>query len=116
MALSTIPGYPRIGKQREMKRALEDYWSGKIGEADLLSAATRLRRENWRMQTEAGIDIIPVNDFTLYDQVLDTAALVGAVPEEYGWSRDGVVDLDTYFAMARGRTGERGVRALDMTK
>ncbi len=116
MALSTIPGYPRIGKQREMKRALEDYWLSKIGEADLLSAASRLRRENWRTQTEAGIDVIPVNDFTLYDQVLDTAALVGAVPEEYGWSGDGVVDLDTYFAMARGRTGERGVRALDMTK
>ncbi len=115
MTLATIPGYPRIGKKREMKKALEDYWSGKIGEPDMLSAASELRRENWRTQAEAGIDLVPVNDFTLYDQVLDTAVLLGAVPAKYGRS-GGNVDLDTYFAMARGRSGERGVRALDMTK
>ncbi len=115
MTLATIPGYPRIGKKREMKKALEDYWSDKIGEPDMLSVASQLRRENWRTQAAAGIDLIPVNDFTLYDQVLDTAVLLGAVPLRYGWS-GGNVDLDTYFAMARGRLGERDVRALDMTK
>jgi 5-methyltetrahydropteroyltriglutamate--homocysteine methyltransferase len=115
MAVTTIPGYPRIGKDREMKRALEGYWTCKIPEAGLLSAASQLRRENWRTQVRAGIDLVPVNDFTLYDQVLDVATLVGAVPPRYGWS-GGRVDLDTYFAMARGRTGDRDVRALDMTK
>ena len=115
MTLATIPGYPRIGKNREMKKALEDYWSGKIGEPDMLSAASQLRRQNWRTQAAAGIDLIPVNEFTLYDQVLDNAVLVGAVPPRYGWSGDNV-DRDTYFAMARGRSGEHDVRALDMTK
>ncbi|MDP9382139.1 MAG: 5-methyltetrahydropteroyltriglutamate--homocysteine S-methyltransferase [Chloroflexota bacterium] len=115
MTLATIPGYPRIGRNREMKKALEEYWSGKVSEADLLSTAAQLRQENWRTQAESGIELIPINDFTLYDQVLDTAALVGAVPVRYGWN-GGQVDLDTYFAMARGRTGERDVRALDMTK
>ncbi|MDP8908371.1 MAG: 5-methyltetrahydropteroyltriglutamate--homocysteine S-methyltransferase, partial [Chloroflexota bacterium] len=115
MALATIPGYPRIGKHRELKKAVEAYWSGKIGEDDLQDAAAAVRRAGWEAQAAAGIDLIPVNDFSFYDQVLDTAALVGAVPERYGWG-DGEVDLDTYFAMARGRTGARDVRAMEMTK
>ncbi|MDQ3856058.1 MAG: 5-methyltetrahydropteroyltriglutamate--homocysteine S-methyltransferase, partial [Chloroflexota bacterium] len=115
MALATIPGYPRIGKHRELKRALEAYWSDKLPAQELLKTASELRLANWRTQQRAGLDLIPVNDFSLYDHVLDTAALVGAVPERYGW-RGGEVDLDTYFAMARGRTGERDARALDMTK
>ena len=114
MKLSTVVGYPRIGRHRELKRALEAYWSGKQTEADLLRTAAEIREANLRTQQEAGLDVIPVNDFTLYDQVLDTAALVGAVPEYYGWD-GGTVDLRTYFAMARGDT-ERDLRALDMTK
>lgn len=115
MAISTIPGYPRIGKHRELKRALEGFWSGKRTAAELEAVAAGLRSENRRVQRAAGIDLIPVNDFSYYDLVLDTIALVGAVPERYGWS-GGEVDLDTYFAMARGRANERPVAALDMTK
>jgi 5-methyltetrahydropteroyltriglutamate--homocysteine methyltransferase len=115
MALATIPGYPRIGKHRELKKALEAFWSGKIDEAALQDAAAAVRRSGWEAQATAGIDLIPVNDFSFYDQVLDTAAMLGAVPERYGWGDSGV-DLDTYFAMARGRTGERDVRAMEMTK
>jgi 5-methyltetrahydropteroyltriglutamate--homocysteine methyltransferase len=115
MAIATIPGYPRIGKNRELKKALEGFWSGKIGESDLLSTAAGIRRSNRDAQRTAGIDLLPVNDFSLYDQMLDTVALVGAVPERYGWSSE-TVDLGTYFAMARGRTGEHDVRAMEMTK
>ena len=115
MALATIPGYPRIGKHRELKKALEGYWAGKLEAEDLLATAASIRRQNWETQAEAGIDLLPVNDFSLYDQMLDTAALVGLVPERYGWNDD-IVDLDTYFAQARGRTGERDVPAQEMTK
>jgi 5-methyltetrahydropteroyltriglutamate--homocysteine methyltransferase len=115
MARATIPGYPRIGKHRELKKALEAFWSGKISEADLQQTAAEVRRAGWDAQAAAGLDLIPANDFSFYDQVLDTTAMVGAVPERYKWSGD-TVDLDTYFAMARGRTGEKDVRAMEMTK
>jgi len=115
MAIATIPGYPRIGKHRELKKALESFWSGKIGENDLLATAVEVRRTGWEAQAGAGIDLSPVNDFSFYDQMLDTAALVGLVPERYGRTVE-QVGLDTYFAMARGRTGERDVRAMEMTK
>src|SRR5215216_6866849 len=109
MALATIPGYPRIGKRRELKRALEGYWSGKRAAGELEETASAIRRANWDAQTAAGLDLVPVNDFSLYDQVLDTTALVGSVPDFYQW-QGGDVDLDTYFAMARGRTGARSAR------
>jgi len=115
MALATIPGYPRIGKHRELKRALEGFWSGKRSAAELEATAAAVRAADWQAQRAAGLDLIPVNDFSLYDQVLDTVALVGAVRARYGWSGDRV-DLDTYFAMARGRVGARDVRAMEMTK
>ncbi len=121
-------GFPRIGRHRELKFALEAYWLGKSDQATLLDTAKKLRAENWRLQKGKGIDIIPSNDFSLYDHVLDTAVMVGAVPAAYGWS-GGSVDLDTYFAMARGSTGNghadcghahhghtHGVPALEMTK
>src|ERR671911_203732 len=101
MALATIPGYPRIGKRRELKRALEGYWSGKRSAAELEETAAAIRRANWDAQTTAGLDLIPDNDFSLYDQVLDTYALVGAIPPRFGWT-SGTVDLDLLFAMARG--------------
>ncbi|HEY7037077.1 MAG TPA: 5-methyltetrahydropteroyltriglutamate--homocysteine S-methyltransferase [Thermomicrobiales bacterium] len=115
MAIATIPGYPRIGANRELKWALEGYWAGKRTAADLDQTAREVRRANWQTQVAAGLDLVPVNDFSLYDHVLDTAALAGAVPYRYGWSGD-AVDLDTLFAMARGRTGARPARALEMTK
>ncbi len=115
MATSTISGYPRIGGNRELKKALEQYWSGKITEPDLLSAAANIRATNLTTPRNADIDLVPVNDFSFYDQVLDTTALVGNVPARYGWS-GGNVDLDTYFAMARGRTGENDIAAMEMTK
>ncbi|MDP3746766.1 MAG: 5-methyltetrahydropteroyltriglutamate--homocysteine S-methyltransferase [Phenylobacterium sp.] len=98
-------GFPRIGPRREMKTALERFWSGKAGSADLLAVAASLRAQTWARQRELGVDHIPSNDFSLYDHVLDTSAMVGAVPAVYGWA-GGEVELDTYFAMARGAQGE----------
>jgi 5-methyltetrahydropteroyltriglutamate--homocysteine methyltransferase len=115
MALATIPGYPRIGKRRELKRALEGYWSGKRTAAELEETASAIRRANWDAQTAAGLDLVPVNDFSLYDQVLDTCALVGAIPPRFGWT-GGTVDLDLLFAMARGSEGDEPARAMELTK
>jgi len=101
MVLATTLGYPRIGPKRELKKALEKYWSGAISESELDEVSRSIRQENWRLQKEIGIDHIPSNEFSLYDHVLDTAAMVGAVPARFGWTSDRV-DLTTYFAMARG--------------
>ncbi|XHR31227.1 MAG: 5-methyltetrahydropteroyltriglutamate--homocysteine S-methyltransferase [Chthoniobacteraceae bacterium] len=95
-------GFPRIGRQRELKKALESYWSGRSTSEDLNKAGRQIRQHNWRLQQAAGIDLIPSNDFSFYDHVLDTCALVGAVPSRFG-RVEGNVGLDTYFAMARGR-------------
>ena len=118
MTTSANLGFPRIGAKRELKRALEGYWAGTIDRAELESVGKRLRREHWELQRDAGIDQIPSNDFSYYDQVLDTCAMVGAVPSRYGF--DGTtVDLDLYFAMARGRqdAGDgKDVTAMEMTK
>jgi 5-methyltetrahydropteroyltriglutamate--homocysteine methyltransferase len=94
-------GFPRIGAQRELKRALEDYWSGRLDRSALLRCGANLRARHWRLQQQAGLDLIPVGDFSYYDHVLDTSVLLGAVPERFGWD-GGAVDLDTYFRMARG--------------
>src|SRR5215469_7475183 len=114
-------GFPRIGSKRELKKALEAYWSGKAAEADLLATTKAIRERNWLLQKEAGIDLIPSNDFSLYDQVLDTCALVGMVPERFKRCEDSLT-LGTYFAMARGlATGKdphqsEPPTALEMTK
>jgi len=114
-ATPTNLGFPRIGANRELKKALESYWAGKLSEVDLLAAAKALRRRHWQWQQEAGIQHIPSNDFSLYDQVLDTTAMTGAVPSRYRWSGK-TVDLQTYFAMARGSSDGAGVTAMEMTK
>ncbi|PIO96745.1 5-methyltetrahydropteroyltriglutamate--homocysteine S-methyltransferase [Pleomorphomonas carboxyditropha] len=124
LAIATL-GTPRIGPRRELKFALEAYWSGRIGRAELLETAAALRAANWADQAARGVAVIPSNDFSFYDQMLDTAVMVGAVPAGYGWT-DGMVSLDSYFAMARGVGGEDcacghpghggGVPALEMTK
>lgn len=103
-------GFPRMGRQRELKFALEGYWTGKRTEKELLNVASSLRREHWKLQQSAGIDFIPSNDFSLYDQVLDALVLVGATPERFG---SGPVTLERYFAMARN---SREQTAMEMTK
>ncbi|HJO07844.1 MAG TPA: 5-methyltetrahydropteroyltriglutamate--homocysteine S-methyltransferase, partial [Chloroflexota bacterium] len=116
MVVATNLGYPRIGPRRELKRALERYWSGKIAASDLLDAAAAIRRDNWATQSAAGLGSVPSNDFSLYDQVLDTTAMLGAVPDRYSWTGD-TVDLTTYFAMARGhQEGDVDLPAMEMTK
>src|SRR5690606_41938399 len=76
-------GYPRIGALRELKKANEAYWAKKIGQGELLQAARAIRERNWKTQQEAGIDLIPSNDFSFYDQVLDLSLTVGAIPARY---------------------------------
>src|SRR5215469_3197514 len=116
MVQSTILGYPRIGRDRELKRACEAYWAGKEQADALFATAAALRRAHWETQRSEGIDLIPANDFSLYDQVLDAIALVGAVPERYHWQGE-TVDLETYFAMARGvQRADLDAPALEMTK
>src|SRR3977135_52086 len=87
-------GFPRIGAKRELKRALESTWAKGITETQLLETAKAIRAENWRVQQAAGIDLIPSNDFSLYDQMLDTCVLVGAVPERFHRHGD-TVNLST---------------------
>ena len=101
MVLATNLGFPRIGSHRELKRSLEAFWAGRIDAGALLATARELRTRHWRLQRDLGIEHVPSNDFSLYDHVLDTIAMVGAVPERYQW-RGERVDLSTYFAMARG--------------
>ncbi|MDW8299004.1 MAG: 5-methyltetrahydropteroyltriglutamate--homocysteine S-methyltransferase [Anaerolineae bacterium] len=115
MALVANLGYPRFGVQRELKQALEGYWSGKIDQDGLLESTRQLRLAHWRLQQAAGIDVIPSNDFSLYDHVLDMAFALGAIPARY--SALPLDSLDTYFAMARGlqRQGV-DVPAMEMTK
>ncbi len=118
MAIATNLGFPRLGANRELKQAVESYWAGKVTEESLLRTGAIIRRDNWLVQQKAGIDHVPSNDFSLYDQVLDTTAMLGAVPERYG-HESGLVSLETYFAMARGTIGDDeipSVPAMDMTK
>nr|WP_225955061.1 5-methyltetrahydropteroyltriglutamate--homocysteine S-methyltransferase [Kibdelosporangium phytohabitans] len=104
-------GYPRIGPRRELKRALEKYWAGDIEAAQLRQMARDLRRDAWADLAAAGLDSVPSNTFSYYDQVLDTVQLFDAIPQRY---RDlGLNGLDTYFAMARGRDT---VPAMELTK
>jgi 5-methyltetrahydropteroyltriglutamate--homocysteine methyltransferase len=97
-------GVPRIGPRGELKTALESHWAGKLPEAELLERASALRIASWARQRAHGVTIIPSNDFSLYDHVLDTSLMVGAIPEVYGW-RGGKAPLSLYFAMARGAQG-----------
>ena len=110
--LATNLGFPRIGSHRELKAATESYWAGKSTAEELLKTAASLRARHWVVQQKAGIDHIPSNDFSLYDQMLDTIAMLGAVPPRYGHA-GGNVPLDLYFAMARGR---QDAPAMEMTK
>ncbi len=109
-------GFPRIGAQRELKRAQEAYWRGDIDAAQLEDTGRELRERHWRLQAERGVDLIPVGDFSWYDSMLDLTTTLGAVPARFGWS-GGNVDLDTYFRMARGRAPSgTPAAACEMTK
>ncbi len=122
-------GFPRIGPKRELKTALERYWSGKSEQHELLAVAADLRARTWARQAALGVDHVPSGDFSLYDHVLDASVMVGAIPALYGWT-EGQVSLDIYFAMARGSHGaeegacgpgcghghKAGVPAQEMTK
>jgi len=112
-------GYPRIGGNRELKKACEQYWSGKTSVKNLLQVGKNLRQQNWQLQKKAGIDLIPSNDFSFYDHVLDMSLTVGAIPERY----HNVIlnknnsEIDLYFAMARGYQKDGlDITAMEMTK
>ncbi len=118
MGISSNLGFPRMGVNRELKKALEAHWAGKLNEAGLLAVGQVLKVNHWVLQQQVGMQHIPSNDFSFYDHVLDTATMVGAVPERYTW-RGPLVDLATYFAMARGaarKSGQADVPAMEMTK
>jgi len=117
MAISSNLGFSRIGRQRELKKALESFWAGKTSEQELLNTGRTIRLENWTLQKEIGIQHIPCNDFSFYDHVLDTTFLVGAIPPRFQNESD-QNNLETYFAMARGAESGtyRGIPALEMTK
>ncbi|MCE5207808.1 MAG: 5-methyltetrahydropteroyltriglutamate--homocysteine S-methyltransferase [Chloroflexi bacterium] len=117
MSTTSSLGYPRIGKQRELKFALEKYWAGKIPAQELFTIAAKLRRQQWITQSENQIQILPSNDFSLYDQVLDTTWMVGAIPARFQQLKSQISDLDLYFAMARGWQNEtEQFAAMEMTK
>ena len=112
-------GYPRIGSNRELKKACELYWAGKESRKNLVQIGKNIRQQNWLLQKEAGIGLVPSNDFSFYDQVLDMSLTVNAIPERY---HDIILDsnnnvLDLYFAMARGYQKEgKDIIAMEMTK
>ncbi|MGN6299272.1 MAG: 5-methyltetrahydropteroyltriglutamate--homocysteine S-methyltransferase [Ginsengibacter sp.] len=112
-------GYPRIGGHRELKKANEQYWAGKITAVELEQTAKYIRHQNWQLQKDAGIDIIPCNDFSYYDHVLDTSLMVGAIPERFHslMEHKQLPDIDLLFAMARGYQKENyDITAMEMTK
>jgi 5-methyltetrahydropteroyltriglutamate--homocysteine methyltransferase len=112
-------GYPRIGSKRELKKACEQYWSGHSSIQSLVQTGMDIRKQNWELQKEAGIDLIPSNDFSFYDQVLDLSLTVGAIPKRYHEVilNKGNSELDLYFAMARGYQKDGlDITAMEMTK
>ncbi|MFE0151566.1 5-methyltetrahydropteroyltriglutamate--homocysteine S-methyltransferase [Nonomuraea sp. NPDC059007] len=111
-SLATVYGYPRQGPGRELKKAVEGYWAGRITAAELEAAAAGLRRAAWRELTDAGLGEVPSGDFSLYDHVLDTTVMVGAIPERHRAAVE-ADPLAGYFAMARGT---QDVAPLEMTK
>ena len=114
--LTSVSGFPRIGQNRELKKIIEAYWKGAAALDDVRATAKELRAKHWKLQQEAGIDLIPSNDFSYYDQMLDTAILLNVIPQRY--QRLAFENPEeTLFAMGRGYQGEKGdVTALPMKK
>jgi 5-methyltetrahydropteroyltriglutamate--homocysteine methyltransferase len=118
MVLATNLGFPRLGARRELKWAVEKYWSGRSSEAEVQKTASELRARHWRLQSDLGLDHVPCNDFSLYDHVLDTSMMVNAVPARFR-QNGGLSGLPLYFAMARGFQNSNAgldVPAMEMTK
>lgn len=112
---TSVIGYPRVGTLRELKFATEKYFRAEISVDKLQSTSKEIRKKQWMIQNDSGLDFIPSNDFSFYDNMLDTAVLFNIVPKRY--ADLGLLPLDTYFAMARGYQGEVGdVKALAMKK
>ncbi|MCK9780337.1 5-methyltetrahydropteroyltriglutamate--homocysteine S-methyltransferase [Proteus columbae] len=109
-------GFPRIGLDRELKKAQENYWAGKISQEELVAVGKTLRARHWQQQADAGVELLPVGDFAWYDQVLGTSLLLGNVPPRHR-NEEGSLDLDTLFRVARGRAPSgKSVAASEMTK
>jgi 5-methyltetrahydropteroyltriglutamate--homocysteine methyltransferase len=112
-------GYPRIGNNRELKKSVEGYWAGRISYEQLMQISSTIKQKNWLTQKELGIDLIPSNDFSLYDHVLDLAFAINAIPDRYAQlpRNSDQSKLDLYFAMARGyQDGVTDITAMEMTK
>ncbi len=107
---ATVTGSPRIGPKRELKRATEGYWAGRTSRSELQSVAATLRHDTWAGLAAAGLDSVPVNTFSYYDQMLDTAVMLGALPARAAKVSD---ELDRYFALARGNDD---IAPMEMTK
>ncbi|BCR85180.1 5-methyltetrahydropteroyltriglutamate--homocysteine S-methyltransferase [Aspergillus chevalieri] len=114
MVQSAVLGFPRMGRLRDLKKATEAYWGDKISRDELLAEGKRLRQEHWKIQKNAGVDVIPSNDFAFYDQVLDHIQLFGVIPERY--SKYNLHPVDEYFAMGRGlqKPAKDGQDAIDV--
>ncbi|MGE5943957.1 MAG: 5-methyltetrahydropteroyltriglutamate--homocysteine S-methyltransferase, partial [Flavobacteriales bacterium] len=114
---TNLLGYPRIGNKRELKKSSEAYWKKTISKEEHLKNAASIRKNNWLLQQKLGIDLIPSNDFSLYDQVLDMSVTVGSIPKRYSEIKENENELDLYFAMARGiQNKEFDITAMEMTK
>ncbi|CDK25505.1 unnamed protein product [Kuraishia capsulata CBS 1993] len=115
MVESSVLGFPRIGALRELKKATEAYWSGKVDKAHLFKVGQEIREKNWKLQKAAGVDIIPSNDFSFYDQVLDLSLLFNVIPDRY--TKYDLESIDVLFAMGRGlqRPATETAKAVDVT-
>ena len=115
-ALTSVSGFPRIGQNRELKKIIEAYWKGAASLGEVRGTAEELRAKHWKLQAQAGVDLIPSNDFSYYDQMLDTAILLNVIPQRY--KRLAFTNPEeTLFAMGRGYQGDKGdVTALPMKK
>lgn len=115
MVQSSVLGFPRIGANRELKKVTEAYWGKKVTVEELLSKGKELRAHNWKLQKDAGVDIIPSNDFSFYDQVLDLSLLFNVIPDRY--TKFNLAPIDVLFAMGRGlqRKATETEAAVDVT-
>jgi len=112
---TNVLGLPRMGQNRELKKALESFWSGKISESDLKSCGKTIKSYNWKRLSDAGVSLIPSNDFSYYDHVLDLSLTLGVIPSRYNGLKNDITNL--YFAMAHGIQKEgQDVIAMEMTK
>ncbi|AHC36322.1 MULTISPECIES: 5-methyltetrahydropteroyltriglutamate--homocysteine S-methyltransferase [unclassified Pseudomonas] len=117
MAVAHSLGFPRIGRDRELKKAQEAFWKGELDEAGLRAVGRELRKTHWALQQQAGIDLLPAGDFAWYDQVLTHSLMFGVIPERFR-PADGQATLHTLFGMARGVSDSccGGAHAEEMTK